>query len=262
MQSMPLLLRQTLKSPGFSTLSKTTSSTTSTTTATARHPVCIPSAAPRPLFLHAGEGAQTTRRFSVCRRRQFRSQQNLFSSSGDTKGGNNNVKEGDDVGDGGGTGKETKEHHDDHLHHGPSMTLPQEGDVPKDSDVGVEGQKDASVAGSNFVMQSSEGNGSNGSERKKSRLPSNLENRRSRYSKQFSEMMDNLQSNVFVAGQRLNDLTGYSSIEALKNEIQHQGMSRSYLHLSFSNSVYFIFRSFVLTDQNRGPSSYSSSSCP
>ncbi|KAJ5199695.1 Mitochondrial distribution and morphology family 33 [Penicillium cf. griseofulvum] len=51
-------------------------------------------------------------------------------------------------------------------------------------------------------------------------LPSYLESRRSKWSKQFSTMMDNVQSNVFVAGQRLNDLTGYSSIEALKNEIQ------------------------------------------
>ncbi|KAJ5279684.1 hypothetical protein N7478_005056 [Penicillium angulare] len=53
-------------------------------------------------------------------------------------------------------------------------------------------------------------------------LPSYLEGRRSRVSKQFTTMMDNIQSNVFVAGQRLNDLTGYSGIEALKNEIQHQ----------------------------------------
>jgi sensitive to high expression protein 9 len=36
-------------------------------------------------------------------------------------------------------------------------------------------------------------------------------------------MMDNLQSNVFVAGQRLNDLTGYTSIEALKRDIHEQG---------------------------------------
>lgn len=55
-------------------------------------------------------------------------------------------------------------------------------------------------------------------------LPSYLESRRSKWSKQFSTMMDNVQSNVFVAGQRLNDLTGYSSIEALKNEIQFHGM--------------------------------------
>lgn len=248
MQSMPLLLRQTLKSPGFSTLSRTSSTTaasttsSTTTTATARHPICIPSAAPRPLFLHAGRGAQSTRGFSVCRRCQFRSHQNLFSSSGDTKGKSNDLKDDDNIGGAGGTGKGTKEHHNDGHHHlhGPSMTLPQEGDFPKYSDVGVEGQKDASVAGPNFVMQSSEGNGSNGSERKKSRLPSNLENRRSRYSKQFSEMMDNLQSNVFVAGQRLNDLTGYSSIETLKNEIQHQGMPCPliiHISLFFSNTI-------------------------
>lgn len=54
-------------------------------------------------------------------------------------------------------------------------------------------------------------------------LPSYLEGRRSKWSKQFSTMMDNIQSNVFVAGQRLNDLTGYSGIEALKNEIHAQG---------------------------------------
>ncbi|KAJ5152146.1 hypothetical protein N7492_010441 [Penicillium capsulatum] len=53
-------------------------------------------------------------------------------------------------------------------------------------------------------------------------LPSYFENRRSQWSKQFSSVMDNVQSNVFVAGQRLNDLTGYSGIEALKNEIHAQ----------------------------------------
>lgn len=54
-------------------------------------------------------------------------------------------------------------------------------------------------------------------------LPSYFESRRSKLSKQFTGMMDNLQSNVFVAGQRLNDLTGYSGIEALKKEIHNQG---------------------------------------
>jgi sensitive to high expression protein 9 len=63
----------------------------------------------------------------------------------------------------------------------------------------------------------------NEAEAKSGGLPSYLESRRSQMSKQFSTMMDNLQSNVFVAGQRLNDLTGYSSIEALKNDIQFQG---------------------------------------
>ncbi len=35
--------------------------------------------------------------------------------------------------------------------------------------------------------------------------------------------MDSLQSNIFIAGQRLNDLTGYSGIEALKKDIEQQG---------------------------------------
>ncbi|KAJ5656127.1 hypothetical protein N7507_008077 [Penicillium longicatenatum] len=60
------------------------------------------------------------------------------------------------------------------------------------------------------------------SDAKSGGLPSYLESRRSKLSKQFTGMMDNLQSNVFVAGQRLNDLTGYSGIEALKKEIQNQ----------------------------------------
>ena len=56
-------------------------------------------------------------------------------------------------------------------------------------------------------------------------LPSKQEGRRSHLSKQLSHMMDNLQSNVFIAGQRLNDLTGYSGIEALKKDIEQQGIS-------------------------------------
>ncbi|MCJ1311800.1 sensitivity to high expression protein she9 [Agyrium rufum] len=53
-------------------------------------------------------------------------------------------------------------------------------------------------------------------------LPSQSEQRRSPISKRFTHLMDNLQSNVFIAGQRLNDLTGYSGIEALKQEIEKQ----------------------------------------
>ena len=34
--------------------------------------------------------------------------------------------------------------------------------------------------------------------------------------------MDNVQSNIFIAGQRLNDLTGYSGIETLKRDIEEQ----------------------------------------
>jgi sensitive to high expression protein 9 len=53
-------------------------------------------------------------------------------------------------------------------------------------------------------------------------LPSRAQSRRSEVSKRFSHLMDNLQSNIFVASQRLNDLTGYSGIEALKKEIEAQ----------------------------------------
>ena len=54
-------------------------------------------------------------------------------------------------------------------------------------------------------------------------LPSREEGRRSQTSKRFTHLMDHLQSNIFIAGQRLNDLTGYSGIEALKNDIEQQG---------------------------------------
>lgn len=54
-------------------------------------------------------------------------------------------------------------------------------------------------------------------------LPSQEEGRRSHVSKRFSHIMDHLQSNIFIAGQRLNDLTGYSGIEALKKDIEEQG---------------------------------------
>ncbi|KAI5809352.1 Mdm33 family-domain-containing protein, partial [Pyronema omphalodes] len=53
-------------------------------------------------------------------------------------------------------------------------------------------------------------------------LPSELERRRSEYSKRFSKAMDDLQTAVFTAGQKLNDLTGYTEIEALKRAISAQ----------------------------------------
>jgi She9 / Mdm33 family. len=51
-------------------------------------------------------------------------------------------------------------------------------------------------------------------------------------------MMDNLQSNVFVAGQRLNDFTGYSEIEALKKEIQVQGMFILLARRDFETNIF------------------------
>ena len=66
---------------------------------------------------------------------------------------------------------------------------------------------------------------SNAADKPRSDLPSQEEGRRSHISKRFSHVMDNLQSNIFIAGQRLNDLTGYSGIEALKKDIEQQGLS-------------------------------------
>ena len=64
---------------------------------------------------------------------------------------------------------------------------------------------------------------SNAGDKPRSDLPSQEEGRRSHISKRFSHVMDNLQSNIFIAGQRLNDLTGYSGIETLKKDIEQQG---------------------------------------
>jgi sensitive to high expression protein 9 len=50
-------------------------------------------------------------------------------------------------------------------------------------------------------------------------LPSAAADRRSAMGKRFSNVMDQLQGNIFIASQRLNDLTGYSGIEALKVRI-------------------------------------------
>jgi len=53
-------------------------------------------------------------------------------------------------------------------------------------------------------------------------LPSASDSRRSAASKRLSHLMDNMQSNLVQASQRLNDLTGYSGIEALKASISAQ----------------------------------------
>ena len=50
-------------------------------------------------------------------------------------------------------------------------------------------------------------------------LPSAEEGRRLAVTKRFSHLMDHLQGNIFIASQRINDLTGYSGIEALKARI-------------------------------------------
>jgi sensitive to high expression protein 9 len=60
-------------------------------------------------------------------------------------------------------------------------------------------------------------------------LPSQLEQRRSEASKRFSKAMDDLQTAVFTAGQKLNVLTGYSDIESLKKNIEAQGIPPQFL---------------------------------
>lgn len=74
-----------------------------------------------------------------------------------------------------------------------------------------------------------------GAGRARKELPSHEESRQSLFYKRFSSMMDHAQSNIFIAGQRLNDLTGYSGIEALKKDIEEQG-TKIYLSLTFEST--------------------------
>lgn len=53
-------------------------------------------------------------------------------------------------------------------------------------------------------------------------LPSQLANKYSRIRHDFNSFMDNFQTHIFTASKRLNDLTGYSSIERLKRDIEDQ----------------------------------------
>ncbi|KAG6036438.1 hypothetical protein E4U41_005720 [Claviceps citrina] len=49
-------------------------------------------------------------------------------------------------------------------------------------------------------------------------LPSETDSRRSNLNQKFSHVMDNVQARVLTASQTLNDITGYSAIEAIKKE--------------------------------------------
>ncbi|KAF8461407.1 Mdm33 family-domain-containing protein, partial [Kalaharituber pfeilii] len=53
-------------------------------------------------------------------------------------------------------------------------------------------------------------------------LPSQKESRRTELSKRFSAAMNNVQGALFVAGRRLNEITGYSGIEQMKRAIEAQ----------------------------------------
>lgn len=53
-------------------------------------------------------------------------------------------------------------------------------------------------------------------------LPSQLRTQYSYVRQNFNTFMDNFQTHIFTASKRLNDLTGYSSIERLKQDIEDQ----------------------------------------
>lgn len=79
-------------------------------------------------------------------------------------------------------------------------------------------------------------------------LPSHQEQRRSHLTKRLSHLMDNVQSNIFIAGQRLNDLTGYSGIEQLKRDIDEQGKVET---TPTNQGTYVHVEQLVQTTRNR-----------
>ncbi|RHZ59458.1 putative mitochondrion biogenesis protein (She9) [Aspergillus thermomutatus] len=187
MQSMPLLLRQSLRS--------------SANFARTSLPI-------RPHFLPAaGRNIQPARdvqrSFSVCIRCQFRSRSPLYSSRE----------------------KDTAKDEAASQQSKDAESTPTSRDETLKVEPDAETQRPSLAPGEHDVLPGLDQDAKNEAKpepAEKKGLPSYLEERRSQLSKQFTGMMDNLQSNIFVAGQRLNDLTGYSAIEALKKDIQLQ----------------------------------------
>ncbi|KAL4800924.1 Mdm33 family-domain-containing protein [Aspergillus venezuelensis] len=137
------------------------------------------------------QSSDARRNFSVCLQCHFRAQPSSFSD-------------------------ELKKQTD-----GKTEDKPRDAEAPSATpDAGA--QRPPHAAEDTLKTQGQEGQKIDSKQTESGGLPSYIENRRSQFAKQFSNVMDNLQSNVFVAGQRLNDLTGYSSIEALKRSIQEQ----------------------------------------
>ncbi|KAF7118033.1 hypothetical protein CNMCM5793_007409 [Aspergillus hiratsukae] len=187
MQSMPLLLRQSLRS----------SANFARTSLTIR-PQFLPAAGP-----NVQPARRIQRSFSVCIRCQFKSQSPLYSS----------------------TEKDTSKNEADTQQSTDAKPTPTPRDGAPKIEPDAETQRSSPAVGEHETLPGLDQDAKNAPKpepAEKKGLPSYLEERRSQLSKQFTEMMDNLQSNVFVAGQRLNDLTGYSAIEALKKDIQLQ----------------------------------------
>lgn len=194
MQSMPLLFRQSLR----------TSANLSRTSRPIRPPT-FPRSAVSPKTL-IPPPTTTTRAFSVCLQTQFRSNPATYASPNEP----DHLKD--------------KEKHAEQPPQNAADT-PWTDAIPKPDVLTGEQQQPPPAAEKESLYKSTEEPGKTGADRTHDGgLPSYMEDRRSQFSKQFSTMMDNLQSNVFVAGQRLNDLTGYSSIESLKRDIHNQGM--------------------------------------
>ncbi|KAJ5107300.1 hypothetical protein N7456_003975 [Penicillium angulare] len=221
MHTMPLLLKQSLRS----------SIGISRTTTRPTHLIFRP-IPPSPVSIKP-----TSRTFSVCLRCQFRQDPRLLDASEDKSKGRpstypEEVSQGSNGAHAANTGSPSE------VHAGTSRTanistseinrLVEESTI-HGTERGIldhlEAEKKREEEERTGKSQSSNSDAKSGGGARgdgEGGLPSYLEGRRSRMSKQFTTMMDNIQSNVFVAGQRLNDLTGYSGIEALKNEIQHQ----------------------------------------
>lgn len=180
---MPLLLRQSLRS-----------SLNLTRTSRPIRPQLAP-AGPSP-FLSRKDPRQD---FSVCLRCQFRARPPFYSSH------------------------ETDRPNDDQAAAGRKDEVNPATEEPAKPEVHAEEQRAHSVPESENIQRYGHDLGRDPDAPENHGLPSSMENRRSQWSRQFTEMMDNVQSNIFVAGQRLNDLTGYSAIETLKRDIHAQG---------------------------------------
>ncbi|KAK5628319.1 hypothetical protein RRF57_004034 [Xylaria bambusicola] len=71
-------------------------------------------------------------------------------------------------------------------------------------------------------------------------LPSAQHSRRSALNQSLTSFMDRAQTTLFVASQRINDLTGYSSIESLKSQISglEEQLRAAQSHLTATRSAY------------------------
>ncbi|OKP12616.1 Sensitive to high expression protein 9 -like protein, mitochondrial [Penicillium subrubescens] len=204
MQSMPLLLRQSLR-PSLQF-----------TRSTAR-PVQVPHLRPAPPG--AFPARPTTRSFSVCLQCQFRRLPGSYSPV-DEK--DKTAAEIQRIIQTSNQAVAPEGVPDSDAAAGTPRASSTEAEVPPAGETQINSCDKVLLEGLEVEQKEGKTQNTNAQGATSGGLPSYLENHRSQLSKQFTTMMDNLQSNVFVAGQRLNDLTGYSAIETLKKDIQTQ----------------------------------------